>query len=359
MLHYLIELAVWLLAAYFSGACIGCLFRKLFGADDYVEAPVIPVAPAAPVYKPEAALPRVEVPRPVLAPIPMAAPPVAAAEPLRMARMERPRGIAMARNGKPDDLLRISGVGPKNEKILHSLGYFHFDQIASWTPENVSWVDDHLKFNGRIDREEWINQSRLLADGNDTEFTRLYGTGGEGSKEAGSRTVRGPQEMAAPSAALVSANVVAGKANADKLAADKLAADKLAAEKAVAAKAAGANDEKAAASGKMTKPKGIAKARGGKVDDLKRISGIGPKNESILHSLGFFHFDQIAAWTATEVNWVDNHLKFNGRIKREEWIRQARLLFEGKEAEFTRLYGTGGLKSKKGETLSGSRTRKS
>jgi predicted flap endonuclease-1-like 5' DNA nuclease len=337
MLHYLIELAVWLLASYFVGACLGCLFRKLFGAEDYV-APV--VAAAAPVAVAAAAMPRMETPRPVVAPIPVAAAPVVAApvmaaEPVRMARMERPRGIAMARNGKPDDLLRISGVGPKNEKILHSLGYFHFDQIAAWTPENVSWVDDHLKFNGRIDREEWINQCRLLAKGDEAEFARLYGTGGEGNKEAGLRTVRGPQEKAeaaAPAAALMSA---------------KAAADKAAAE-----------DEKAAASGKMVKPKGITKARGGKADNLQRISGIGPKNESILHSLGFFHFDQIAAWTATEVNWVDDHLRFNGRIKREEWIRQARLLFEGKDAEFTRLYGTGGLKNKKGETQSGTRTRK-
>ena len=117
-------------------------------------------------------------------------------------------------------------------------------------------------------------------------------------------------------------------------------------------------DEVAAASGKMAKPRGIAKARGGIADDLQRISGVGPKNESILHGLGFFHFDQIAAWTATEVNWVDDHLRFGGRIKREEWIRQARLLAEGKDAEFARLYGTGGLKNKKGETLSGSRTRK-
>ena len=332
MLHYLIELAVWLLAAYFTGACIGCLFRKLFGADDAVDVPAIMA---------DAPLQQAELPRPVVAPIPMAAPPSEPlrSEPLRMARMERPRGIAMARNGKPDDLLRISGVGPKNEKILHSLGYFHFDQIAAWTPENVSWVDDHLKFNGRIDREEWINQSRLLAEGNEADFTRLYGTGGESTKDAGSRTVRGPQEKpqtAAPAVALVSASIAAEKAK----------------------KAAVAEDEKAAASGKMAKPKGIAKARGGKPDDLQRISGIGPKNESILHSLGFFHFDQIAAWTATEVNWVDNHLKFNGRIRREEWIRQGRLLFEGKEAEFTRLYGTGGLKNKKGETQSGARTRK-
>ncbi len=328
MLHYFIELAVWLTAAFFAGGFLYTLFHNLFRDDAVAAAPV--VAPAI-----AAAMPRMEMPRPVVAPIPVATPvaamaPVVAAEPVRMARMERPRGIPMARNGKPDDLLRISGVGPKNEKILHSLGYFHFDQIAAWTPENVSWVDDHLKFNGRIDREEWINQCRLLAKGDEAEFARLYGTGGEGDQEAGTRTVRGPQEkaeVASPVAALMSAKAVA-------------------------------DDEKAAASGKMAKPKGIEKARGGKADNLQRISGIGPKNESILQSLGFFHFDQIAAWTATEVNWVDDHLKFNGRIKREEWIRQARLLFEGKEAEFTKLYGTGGLKNKKGDTQSGSRTRK-
>jgi predicted flap endonuclease-1-like 5' DNA nuclease len=331
MLHYIIELAVWLLGSYFAGACIGCLLRKLFGTEGTSAA-----IPAAAVAAPVMARPRVV--EPVAPPPPRPAPvPVAAvAELPRAPRMERPRGIALARNGKPDDLLRISGVGPKNEKILHSLGYFHFDQIAAWTPENVAWVDDHLKFNGRIDREEWINQARLLGEGNEAEFTRLYGTGGEGSKDSGLRTVRGPREQAADQGA-----AVALMSGADKQAAAKAA------------------DDKDAAAGKMNRPKGISAARGGKADDLKRISGVGPKNEKVLNSLGFYHFDQIAAWTATEVNWVDDHLKFNGRIKREEWIRQARLLAEGKEAEFTKLYGTGGLKNRKGETLSGSRTRKS
>jgi predicted flap endonuclease-1-like 5' DNA nuclease len=335
MLHYLIELAVWLLASYFAGACIGCLLRKWFGAEAEVALPVASAVVAAPVVAVAAAMPKYTPPiAPVVKAPVIAAPammaPVASAEPVRMARMERPRGMTMARNGKPDNLLRISGVGPKNEKILHSLGFFHFDQIAAWTKEQVAWVDDHLRFGGRIDREEWIKQAGLLANGNEAEFTRLYGTGGEGTKESGERTVRGPNEKAA---------------EASSAAALMSAADKAA-------------DDKAAASGKTVKPKGISKARGGKADDLQRISGVGPKNESILHSLGFFHFDQIAAWTATEVNWVDDHLRFGGRIKREEWIRQSRLLAEGKEAEFAKLYGTGGLKNKKGESLSGSRTRK-
>jgi NADH-quinone oxidoreductase subunit E len=116
--------------------------------------------------------------------------------------------------------------------------------------------------------------------------------------------------------------------------------------------------ERAAAPGKTERPKGISSARGGKADKLQRISGVGPKNEKVLHNLGFFHFDQIARWTAEEIEWVDDHLKFNGRIKREEWTRQCRLLAAGKEEEFGKLFGTGGMKNKAGQTLSGTRTKK-
>ena len=68
MLHYLIELAVWLLAAYFTGACLGCLFRKLFGNDQSVAAPA--AVAAAPAVAAAVMAPRVETPRPVAAPIP-------------------------------------------------------------------------------------------------------------------------------------------------------------------------------------------------------------------------------------------------------------------------------------------------
>ena len=62
---------------------------------------------------------------------------------------------------------------------------------------------------------------------------------------------------------------------------------------------------------------------GSTADDLKRISGVGPKLEGVLHDLGFWHFDQIAAWTPAQVAWVDNRLKFKGRIIRDNWIAQA------------------------------------
>ncbi|MBP1805875.1 NADH-quinone oxidoreductase subunit E [Rubellimicrobium aerolatum] len=67
--------------------------------------------------------------------------------------------------------------------------------------------------------------------------------------------------------------------------------------------------------------------RGGMGDDLKRITGVGPKIEALLHELGIWHFDQIAAWGPGEVAWVDSRLgQFHGRIQREDWIAQARKL---------------------------------
>ena len=44
----------------------------------------------------------------------------------------------------------------------------------------------------------------------------------------------------------------------------------------------------------------LSAARGG-ADDLKKIKGVGPKLEAMLHGMGFYHFDQIANWTAAEV----------------------------------------------------------
>lgn len=80
---------------------------------------------------------------------------------------EQPDSLTEARDGGADDLKRIKGVGPKIEGILHSLGYFHFDQIAAWTPANVAWVDERLRFKGRIGRENWIAQAKELAAGDD------------------------------------------------------------------------------------------------------------------------------------------------------------------------------------------------
>lgn len=77
------------------------------------------------------------------------------------------------RDGQADDLKRIKGIGPRMEEMLHGLGFYHFDQVADWTPDEVAWVDANLDgFNGRVDRDDWVAQAKLLRDGSNTDFSR-------------------------------------------------------------------------------------------------------------------------------------------------------------------------------------------
>ncbi len=85
------------------------------------------------------------------------------------------------------------------------------------------------------------------------------------------------------------------------------------------------------------RPAGMARPK--TVDDLKLISGVGPKIEAILHELGIFQFAQVAAWTKDQRDWVDGYLSFSGRIDRDEWVKQAKALAKGGVAEYVRVFG--------------------
>ncbi|WP_411889950.1 NADH-quinone oxidoreductase subunit E [Yoonia sp. SDW83-1] len=76
---------------------------------------------------------------------------------------KQPETLSAPRDGGADDLKKISGVGPKLEGVLNELGFWHFDQIAKWTPEEIAWVDSRLKFKGRIARDNWMAQAAELA----------------------------------------------------------------------------------------------------------------------------------------------------------------------------------------------------
>ena len=78
------------------------------------------------------------------------------------------------------------------------------------------------------------------------------------------------------------------------------------------------------------RPELLKKPRNGKGDDMKLIWGVGPALEKLLHKIGVWHFDQVAAWSARELAWVDEKLEgFKGRAKRDEWVKQARKLAAG------------------------------
>ena len=85
--------------------------------------------------------------------------------------------VLAAPEGTADNLTRIKGIGPKNEGKLNELGIFHFRQIAAWKKKEAEWVGAYMAFPGRIEREEWIAQAKLLARGKDTEFSRRVDSG--------------------------------------------------------------------------------------------------------------------------------------------------------------------------------------
>ena len=107
----------------------------------------------------------------------------APAESAKKAKTAKPKRAAVAPDGKPemlstaraggaDNLKLISGVGPKLEGTLNELGVWHFDQVASWRKKEIEWVDERLKFRGRIERDGWIAQAKILAKGGETEFSK-------------------------------------------------------------------------------------------------------------------------------------------------------------------------------------------
>jgi NADH-quinone oxidoreductase subunit E len=61
-------------------------------------------------------------------------------------------------------------------------------------------------------------------------------------------------------------------------------------------------------------------------DDLKAISGVGPKLEQVLNGMGYRRHADIAAWTAAEVERIDAELGLDGRIARDGWVEQAKAL---------------------------------
>ena len=75
-----------------------------------------------------------------------------------------------------DDLTRIKGIGPKLVAQLGELGIRSFTQIAAWSEADIDRIDSQLgRFEGRIRRDSWVEQARLLAAGDDTGFAARFG----------------------------------------------------------------------------------------------------------------------------------------------------------------------------------------
>jgi len=69
-------------------------------------------------------------------------------------------------SGDPDDLKKLSGVGPAIEKKLNDLGITKFAKIANFSKDDLAKVDGILNLKGLIERNDWRAAAAKLDAGN-------------------------------------------------------------------------------------------------------------------------------------------------------------------------------------------------
>jgi predicted flap endonuclease-1-like 5' DNA nuclease len=224
-----------------------------------------------------------------------------------------------------DNLQRISGIDAEAEKLLIAHGVTRYSQIAHWSPAEVQRFDQQLGATGRIGRENWIEQAQILSRDGDTAFSRDY-----------DRRARGEPVPLRPAKLADAIREHSSKGSGD---APPPAKTDLATLRSVRS-AAYQNPEpgpeaaqRAAAQSKVL--------RSAPLNDLKRIRGIGVLIEKKLNQMGVVAYEQIANWTAEDVDRVSQSLDFKGRIERENWVEQARILASGGATEFSRRVDRG------------------
>lgn len=295
---------------------------------------------------------------------------------LTTAALASAAGIAAQRaaSAGSDDLTRIQGVDAVLASRLHYAGVTRFAEIAAWNADDVRRMSQTLGFFGRIQDEYWIDQARELSGRG-----RHDGPVADGAVVASDAATAAAAAAAAAMAASTAARrsdatpgsgSAAGEDGAPD--ADAHATPFVAAEIATAAAAAAAAAMAASAATRRVDPApdaaldsedggtggrpGLAGLRSvrsdallgddapfvrGDLDDLKRIRGIGVLIEKKLNSLGITSYEQVANWSSADVERISEVLDFKGRIERENWIEQARILASGGQTEFSRRVDRG------------------
>jgi len=229
-----------------------------------------------------------------------------------------------------ENLQRIGGISAEIESVLNAHGVTRYSQVAGWRSADIGRLEGLLGFSGRISRENWIEQAQILANGGATAYSR------EVDRAAGVDTVQPPAApaapppiaMVAPEAPTPPAATVVGEAPTTGSAAAERS-QILAGMRSVRSEAYRGEDSFAAPTSAHAP------------DDLKRIRGIGVLLERKLNAMGVTTYEQIANWTADDVGMVNNKLEFKGRIERENWIEQARILASGGQTDFSRRFERG------------------
>mgnify|MGYP002033312279 CR=1 FL=1 len=170
-----------------------------------------------------------------------------------------------------DDLQVIKGIGPFIEEKLNALGITTYRQIANMNAKLEEQVNKAIEFfPGRVKRDQWANQAKILL-GEDVKLDE--------------KALKQAEEL-----------------------------------------------ERVAAKAEKIDFATLGVASASEKDDLKSIKGIGPFIEEKLNALGIFTFEQVSKMTAKIEEEVNVAIEFfPGRVKRDEWAKQAKQLHKGKK----------------------------
>ena len=204
MFAFIIQTLLLLAIAYIIGCVFGCLAHRWLVGDEAesnsaqrdILASSIPIVVAEPAAKTTPAVvkaaPVAAVAASTAKPAAVKAKPAPKAAPKPKAKPAAKTRAPAAKVAAPttkDDLKRIRGIGRQNEAKLNAVGIMQFAQIASWSKQVQAEMGDRLAFPGRIEREEWVAQAKVLAKGDETEFSKRVAKGevetsiGKGSKK--------------------------------------------------------------------------------------------------------------------------------------------------------------------------------
>lgn len=254
--------------------------------------------------------------------------PAAAADPMVAERAAFAGGAAAAVPIRPtepathDNLQRIGVITAEIEQALNALGVSRYSEIAQWSPAAVERFDTKLGTGGRIARENWVEQAQILSRGGDTRFSRQFDRYGPADAPA-PRPVKLPDAIREHEAA-----IAAGKTEAPTR-------TDLGSLRSVRSQAYQDTSEPGPEAARRAAFRSkVVRAGGG--DDLKRIRGIGALTEKRLNAMGVSSYEDIANWTREDIDRVSKSLDFKGRIERENWVEQARILSAGGDTEFSR-----------------------
>jgi predicted flap endonuclease-1-like 5' DNA nuclease len=240
--------------------------------------------------------------------------------PIEPAKPVRPPPAAV------DNLQRIRGVNAQLAQRLSAAGVWRYGQIASWSATDVERFERQLEAGGRIARENWIEQAQILSRGGDTVFSRAFDRGAPADSPPASAPAATADEAIPPDWAEPPARPVS-----------------LGALRSVRSQAYQNPEPGPEAAYRVGSHNRVV--RSAPPQDLKRIRGIGVLIERRLNAMQITSYEQIANWTAADIERVSRTLDFKGRIERENWVEQARILASGGATEFSRRVDRGDVET--------------